>query len=67
MKKYLFLLLTVWFTTAATAQNNTGKNKNERKAGYMKLGDIKGERSQNPTQVKEKNQRKKPVARRRRG
>lgn len=67
MKKYLFLLLAVCLTTAATAQNNTRKNSNERKAGYLKLNDIKGERNQNPVQVKENIQRKKPVARRRKG
>jgi hypothetical protein len=65
MKKYLFLILAVCFTTAATAQNNARKNKNERKAAFINFQDIKGERNQNQIQVKEKIQRKKPVARRR--
>ena len=67
MKKYLFLVLAVCLTTGVSAQSTSRKSSNEHKARYIKMDDIKGERTQNPTQVTQNNQRKKPVARRRRG
>ncbi len=64
-EKVFDLIISRMLYNCSDCINNTRKNSSERKAGYLKLNDIKGERNQNPVQVKENIQRKKPVARRR--